>query len=186
MRVGACDPDVVTDSRLQVPVCDTNFDPPRCSQLYHDQTQTPGYPDGDGVCAAPGCDVGDVPIGEYLFDPRAANVSVNGQTFIQWWIDEYVTSLAAIFFSFGPVSPQFPIFLAPWCIVCSGRWCPPHRAGRCPFWVPCEIDFFVIYLFLFLGTSLAPRGQATRTSPASTLTTTGTCARSRSGSARPR
>ena len=70
----------------KVPVCDTNFDPPKCSNLYHDQTQTPGYPAGDGVCAAPGCDVGSVPVGEYLFDPRAANVSVNGQTFIEWYV----------------------------------------------------------------------------------------------------
>ena len=53
-----------------------------------DQTQTPGYPKGDGTCAAPACDVGGVvPVGEYIFDQRAANVSVNGQTLLRWMID---------------------------------------------------------------------------------------------------
>ncbi len=47
-----------------------------------------GYPSGDGNCAAPACDVGSVPVGEYLFNHMAANVSVNGQTFLRWFIDE--------------------------------------------------------------------------------------------------
>lgn len=72
-----------------VPQCDTNYDPPLCTDLYHDQEQTPGYPTGDGNCAAPACDVGSVPVGEYLFDFRALNVSVNNQTFLEWYIDEY-------------------------------------------------------------------------------------------------
>jgi len=79
-------------SVAHVPVCDNNYNPPRCSNLYHDQSQTPGYPKGDGVCDPPGCDVGSVPIGEYLFDPRAANVSVHGQTLMEWYIDEYLFS----------------------------------------------------------------------------------------------
>ena len=86
-------------SAAHVPVCDTNYDPPRCSHLYHDQTQTPGYPKGDGVCAAPGCDVGSVPVGEYLFDFRAANVSIHGQTLVRWYIDEYL---------FGPTGAGNP------------------------------------------------------------------------------
>jgi hypothetical protein len=81
---------IANHSAAHVPVCDTNFNPPKCSNLYHDHTQTPGYPEGDGICGAPGCDVGSVPVGEYLFDPRAANLSINGQTFIQWYIDEYL------------------------------------------------------------------------------------------------
>ena len=81
---------VANHSVAHVPVCDTNYDPPRCSNLYHDQTQTPGFPWGDGVCSAPGCDVGSVPVGEYLFDFRAANVSVNGQTFAEWYVDDYL------------------------------------------------------------------------------------------------
>eukprot|EP00040_Diaphanoeca_grandis_P005810 m.34623 g.34623 ORF g.34623 m.34623 type:complete len:429 (+) comp17008_c1_seq1:66-1352(+) len=80
-------------SLAHVPVCDTNYNPPRCSNLYHDQSQTPGYPKGDGNCDPPGCDVGSVPIGEYLFDPRAANVSIAGQTLMEWYIDEYLFSL---------------------------------------------------------------------------------------------
>jgi hypothetical protein len=34
------------------------------------------------------CDVGKVPVGEYLFDHRNANVSIGGQTFIEWFVDE--------------------------------------------------------------------------------------------------
>jgi len=83
---------IANHSAAHIPVCDSNYNPPRCSNLYHDQDQTPGYPKGDGVCLPPGCDVGSVPIGEYLFDPRAANVSVNGETFIHWFVEEYLFS----------------------------------------------------------------------------------------------
>lgn len=73
-----------------VPVCDTNYDPPLCSRFYHDQEQTPGYPHGDGDCAPPGCDVGGaVPVGEYLFDFRNANVTVHGRTLIDWYIKDF-------------------------------------------------------------------------------------------------
>ena len=77
-------------SGCHVPICDTNYDPPLCSALYHDQTQSPGFPTGDGNCAPPACDTGSVPSGEYMFDPRAANVSINGQTLVRWFIDEYL------------------------------------------------------------------------------------------------
>ena len=70
--------------------CDNTFTPPKCSSLFHDSVQTPGYPHGDGDCAAPGCDVGKIPIGAYLFNPAAANTSVNGQTFTEWYINEYL------------------------------------------------------------------------------------------------
>ena len=90
---------VANHSLAHVPVCDTNWDPPKCTTLYHDQTQTPGYPTGDGVCAPPGCDVGSVPVGEYLFDPRAANLSIHGQTFMEWYVDEYL---------FGPTGAGNP------------------------------------------------------------------------------
>eukprot|EP01043_Picozoa_sp_COSAG02_P045962 COSAG02_NODE_4254_length_5581_cov_2.070595_5_plen_183_part_00 len=74
-----------------VPACDHNFSPPKCSRLYHDQLQTPGFPHGDGDCLAPGCDVGPgLPVGEYIFNPLAANVSVNGQTMLEWYIDEHL------------------------------------------------------------------------------------------------
>merc|ERR1719316_1087989 len=81
---------IANHSLSHVPVCDNNYQPPLCSNLYHDQSQTPGYPHGDGDCSAPGCDVGSVPVGEYLFDPRSANVSVNGQTLVEWFVDEYL------------------------------------------------------------------------------------------------
>jgi hypothetical protein len=81
--------DAIADhSRAHVPVCDNNYNPPLCSDLYHDQSQTPAYPHSD--CAAPACDVGSVPVGEYLFDPRSANVSIHGQTMIEWFVDEYL------------------------------------------------------------------------------------------------
>ena len=35
-------------------------------------------------------------MGEYLFDHRNANVSINGQTFIEWFIDEYYGGQAGI------------------------------------------------------------------------------------------
>jgi len=73
-----------------VPKCDNNYKPPLCSDFYHDQEQTPGYPGGDGRCAAPACNVGSVPVGEYIWDPRAWNLSINGQTFGQWYINDFL------------------------------------------------------------------------------------------------
>ena len=73
---------IANRSVAHVPVCD-NSQPPRCSDLYHDQS---GTPQGD---------VGSIPVGEYLFDPRAANVSINGQTFVEWYVEEYLFSQSA-------------------------------------------------------------------------------------------
>ena len=56
------------------------------SRAADDQEQTPGYPHGDGDCASPGCDTGAVPTGEYMFNPNSANVSINGQTLVEWFI----------------------------------------------------------------------------------------------------
>lgn len=50
-----------------VPACDDNFQPPKCSPLYHDQEQTPGFPHGDGSCPGP-CNCGIHPCGEYLYN----------------------------------------------------------------------------------------------------------------------
>jgi hypothetical protein len=58
-----------------VPPCDDNYSPPRCSALYHDIEQTPGYPRGDGSCPGP-CNCGVHPCGEYLFD--FTNATANG------------------------------------------------------------------------------------------------------------
>lgn len=87
-------PPTVNGTGWHVPACDTNYDPPLCSSLYHDQTQTPGYPTGDGNCAPPACDVGSVPVGEYLFDPRAAGLAINGQTLLDWFVDDYLFGMS--------------------------------------------------------------------------------------------
>ena len=107
LRYGAVPP--INATSYFSPPCDPNFDPPLCSALYHDSTQSPdykkiptcaidgdcsvqvpGFPFGDGNCSAPACDVGAVPVGEYVFDPRAWNTSVNGQTLGQWWLETYL------------------------------------------------------------------------------------------------
>ncbi len=67
-----------------VPTCDTNFNPPRCSNFYHDQDQTPEYPSGDGSCSEP-CDCGEgVPCGEYLWN------HANGTMLREWIINEFL------------------------------------------------------------------------------------------------
>ena len=71
------------------PKCDTNFNPPKCSDHYHMQEQTPGFPHGDGDCAAPGCDCGTAPCGFYLWNHSSTAV-VHGQTFQEWFINSCV------------------------------------------------------------------------------------------------
>ena len=61
-----------------------------CSELYHCQEQSPGYPTGDGDCGAPNCDCGDgVPCGFYVWNHSSTTV-VHGQTFLEWFKDDYV------------------------------------------------------------------------------------------------
>eukprot|EP00927_Polykrikos_kofoidii_P062742 TRINITY_DN57545_c0_g1_i1.p1 TRINITY_DN57545_c0_g1~~TRINITY_DN57545_c0_g1_i1.p1 ORF type:complete len:469 (+),score=24.52 TRINITY_DN57545_c0_g1_i1:64-1470(+) len=61
-----------------------------CSNLYHSQEQSPGYPHGDGDCALPGCDCGKgVPCGFYVFN-HSSTVEVNGQTFQDWFVHDYM------------------------------------------------------------------------------------------------
>ena len=51
--------------------CDNNYSPAICSDLYHNQEQSPEYPSGDGDCAAPNCDCGvGVPCGFCEFSER--------------------------------------------------------------------------------------------------------------------
>lgn len=69
------------------PKCDSNSG--KCSDSYHMQEQTPGYPTGDGNCAAPACDCGANPCGFYLWNHSATEV-INGQTFRDWFIDSYM------------------------------------------------------------------------------------------------
>lgn len=65
-----------------VPQCDVAFDPPLCTEFYHSQDQTPGFPHGDGDCPGP-CDCGGVACGFYLFNH--ANESLR-----TWLIDDFV------------------------------------------------------------------------------------------------
>ena len=52
------------------------------------QVLTPKSRDCGG--SPPRCSVGGVPVGEYLFDFRAANVSVRNQTMAAWFVEEYM------------------------------------------------------------------------------------------------
>ena len=59
-----------------VPSCDSNYDPPKCSELYHDQVNTPQHNPGakqpliNGECFPDPCDCGKLPCGEYVYDYR--------------------------------------------------------------------------------------------------------------------
>lgn len=61
-----------------------------CSDLYHSQEQSPGYPHGDGDCALPGCDCGEkVPCGFYVFN-HSSTVKIDGKTFQDWFVNDYM------------------------------------------------------------------------------------------------
>jgi len=97
-----------------VPQCDTNWSPPRCTALYHDLDQTPGFPHGDGSCPGP-CDCGGVPCGEYLWDHRNASLR-------EWLINDFIlgptglgnANVSGFYFDDGwsnvtrPVAPWMP------------------------------------------------------------------------------
>ena len=68
--------------------CDAAI-PSLCSDLFHEQEQSPGFPHGDGDCAAPGCDCGKVPCGFYIWNHSSTTV-VKGQTFQDWFINDYI------------------------------------------------------------------------------------------------
>lgn len=95
-----------------VATCDNKWSPPRCSNLYHDDDQTPGFPHGDGSCPGP-CDCGGVPCGEYLFDHRNASLR-------QFLVDSYVMgptglgnkNISGIYMDDGWFNVSEPV--APW------------------------------------------------------------------------
>ena len=113
-----------------VPNCDTFYDPPLCSEFYHDQEQTPEVPTPsdphpDGSCSGT-CDCGKVPCGEYLFDHR------NGSMLQQWLLEEVI---------FGPNgldNPQIDGYFI------DDFWCSNiiNGTGNCndPVQGPTEID----------------------------------------------
>jgi hypothetical protein len=87
-----------------------------CSDLYHNQEQSPGYPTGDGNCAAPNCYCGsNVPCGFYIWNHSSTTV-VHNQTFLEWFRDSYVfdyqgtSPLVSGFYfdDFWPESGGFP------------------------------------------------------------------------------
>lgn len=86
-------PPTVNGTTWHVSPCDHNYNPPLCSTLYHGIVNTPTYP---GLCAAPACDCGGVPCGPYIFDFRAANTTINGQTFVDWYINDYFFGATAL------------------------------------------------------------------------------------------
>jgi hypothetical protein len=66
-----------------VPTCDTAFDPPRCSTLYHDQEQTPQS--SSSLCGSHACDCGDgLPCGEYLWNHK-------NESLRSFLLNEYIT-----------------------------------------------------------------------------------------------
>ena len=83
------------DGTYHHPVCDHNYNPPKCSDLFHSQTQTPGYPTGDGNCDK-ACNCGQVPCGMYLFDHRSKDV-INGQSFTDWLVHNLTISETGLY-----------------------------------------------------------------------------------------
>jgi hypothetical protein len=89
--------------------CDAN-NRTLCSTRYHNQEQSPAYPSGDGDCDAPTCDCGKVPCGFYFFNHSSTTV-VNGQTFLDWFIHDYMfnsvgaSPLVSVFFWDGSFFP---------------------------------------------------------------------------------
>jgi hypothetical protein len=77
------------DGPWNQPKCDNNYSPPKCSDYFHMQEQSPGFPHGDGNCAAPACDCGVMPCGFYLWNHSSTTV-VKGQTFQDWFIHTYM------------------------------------------------------------------------------------------------
>ena len=83
------DPDNTT--AYNVPQCDDNFEPSKCTEFYHDQEQSPEYHGSSissGICEEP-CDCGSVPCGEYLFDHRNASLT-------KWLVEEYTGGLTGL------------------------------------------------------------------------------------------
>ena len=120
------------------PPCDPNYNPPLCSNLYHDQTQSPAYPKGDGDCAAPACDTGAVPSGEYLWDFRQLNTSIRGVTLREWWIETWLFGefgggselVSGFFFDVSVFQATFPLPIPLDPLTCFILQTPPSPSGR--------------------------------------------------------
>jgi hypothetical protein len=108
------------------PPCDQNYDPPKCSQFYHDQTLVPNVPDPKspdparrhpaGACVG-ACDCGKHPCGEYVWNVRNASLR-------QWLLDEYIggpTGMAHKDVSGMFLDDQWDPVKGPSEFVCGGR-----------------------------------------------------------------
>ncbi len=72
------------------PPCDNNYSPPKCTNYFHTQMDTPRPGKGGyGACTPPACNCGSKPCGFYVFNHSSTAV-VHGQTFQQWFIESYV------------------------------------------------------------------------------------------------
>jgi hypothetical protein len=65
------------------PKCDNNYTPPKCTEYFHTQMDTPlPGPGGYGRCAPPACNCGSKPCGFYVFSklgaPPAQSAPLNG------------------------------------------------------------------------------------------------------------
>eukprot|EP00039_Didymoeca_costata_P021308 m.344156 g.344156 ORF g.344156 m.344156 type:complete len:509 (-) comp23899_c0_seq1:13-1539(-) len=76
------------------PRCDNNYVPPKCTDYFHTQMDTP-RPDhgGYGQCYPTkpntGCDCGTKPCGFYVFN-HSSTAIINNQSFQDWFIDSYM------------------------------------------------------------------------------------------------
>jgi hypothetical protein len=92
--------------------CDANLKSV-CSDRYHNQEQSPGYPHGDGDCEAPGCDCGKVPV--QIISARRRVRTVIGIFFrTPYWHNSYpywrtgistLTRISRTFIEHYPYSP---------------------------------------------------------------------------------
>ena len=85
------------------PACDDNYDPPKCTQYFHTQMDTPlpsatygpeGRPIGGyGKCypkdGKSGCNCGSKPCGFYVFN-HSSTAIIKGQSFLDWFLDGYM------------------------------------------------------------------------------------------------
>lgn len=76
------------------PNCDTNYKPPKCTQYFHTQMDTPlPHSGGYGECHPTepntGCDCGTKPCGFYVFN-HSATAIINNQSFQEWFINSYM------------------------------------------------------------------------------------------------
>ena len=79
------------------PPCDSNYEPPKCSNYFHTQMDTPKPPGqrGYGTCTPPACNCGSKPCGFYVFN-HSSDAVVHGQSFQDWFIDSYVLNAAGM------------------------------------------------------------------------------------------